>query len=409
MKTILVIADGLGGRPSDANGKTCLEAADTPVLDRYGREGSVGLMDSIKPGVIPGSDTAHLSIFGYDPHSYYTGRGVYEAAGIGMEVKRGDVCFRTNFATLNEEGEIADRRAGRIQSGQEELERALSDLHHPNYEDIKVEFKTSTEHRGALLLRGDNLGGNVSDTDPHELGVVPPECQAFDDRSKKTAEVINEVMGQAREILSSHSLNKEREKQGKPPANVLLCRGAAEYPEIPSVQQKYGIEASVTAAGALYIGVAKICGMEFRPAEGATGTVDSNIKNKAKVGLEELKKGKDHVFLHFKGTDNASHDHDSEGKIKFIEKIDRTFAWLEDNLDWSDAHLAFAGDHTTPIEFGEHVADPVPVLIRGPNIIKDGVEKFDERSCASGGLGRFSGRLLPMLLSYSNLGKKFGA
>ncbi len=409
MKAVLVIADGLGGRPTDLNGETCLEVADTPVLDRYAERGSVGLMDSIKPGVRPGSDTAHLSIFGYDPYSCYTGRGVFEAAGIGMDVERGDVCFRTNFATLDSEGKITDRRAGRIQEGQEKLEAALSDLGSELGGDVEVSFKTSTEHRGALLLRGKGLGDEVTDTDPHELGVKPPEARGLNGESEKTAGIVNELMEEAREILSAHPLNEKRKEKDKPPANALLCRGSAGYPEIPSVEEKYGIRASVTAAGALYIGVAKICGMEFVPAEGATGTLDSNIKNKVKVGLEELEKGKDLAFLHFKGTDNASHDHDSQGKIRFIEKIDSTLGFLEDKLDWTESSLAFAGDHTTPIESGDHVADPVPAVIRGPGVRKDGVRKFDEVSCNDGGLGRFSGQLLPMVLSYSDMGEKYGA
>jgi len=409
MKSVMIIADGLGGRPTDWEGKTCLEAADTPVLDELAARGATGLMDSIGPGISPGSDTAHLSLFGYDPYRYYTGRGVFEAAGIGMDVRSGDVCFRTNFATVDEEGKIADRRAGRIQQGQDRLQEALAQLSSDKYPDVEVVFQTSTEHRGALILRGQGLGDDVSPTDPHELDTPIAESVAEDEKSRKTAEVLNEVTEKARDILREEPLNVEREEEGKLPANALLARGAASYPDLPDVGDKYGITASVVAAGALYIGAAKIAGMEPKEAEGATGTVDSKIINKVKLAQEELERGKDLVFVHFKGTDNASHDHDPQAKIKFIEKIDRTFAWLRDNLDWEETHVGFAGDHTTPIRYGEHVADPVPVLMNGPSVRRDRVEAFDERSCGEGGLGRFSGNLLPILLSYSNLGKKFGA
>lgn len=409
MKSLLVIADGLGGRPTDIDGKTCLEKAKTPALDRLTERGAVGLMDPIKPGIRPGSDTSHLSIFGYDPEEYYTGRGVFEAAGIGMDVKPGDVCFRTNFATLNERGEIEDRRAGRIQEGQDKLEEALGELHSEEYPGVEVIFRASTEHRGALLLRGKDLGDKVTDTDPHQLGIVPPKAEGEDDPSQKTARVLNEVLEQAGEILVDHPFNKGRRREGELPVSTLLTRGAARYPHVPSVKEVYGIDASVIAAGALYIGVAKIVGMEFKSAEGATGTLDSNILNKVKLARDEFGRGKDLVFVHFKGTDNASHDHDAPGKVQFIEKIDRTFAWLADHLNWDETHLAFAGDHTTPIQFGDHVADPVPVLFAGPNVRRDKIERFDEIACADGGLNRFSGQLLPTLLSYSNIGEKFGA
>ncbi len=163
----MAICDGLGGRPTDVDGKTCLEAAETPNLDELAERGTNGLLDPIKPGIRPGSDTAHLSLFGYDPYEYYTGRGIFEAMGIGMDVCKGDISFRTNFATVDEDLVIKDRRAGRISEGQEELEEALQELE-PSVDDVEAEFQASTEHRGALVLRGDDLSGSVADVDPHE-------------------------------------------------------------------------------------------------------------------------------------------------------------------------------------------------------------------------------------------------
>lgn len=410
MKTIMIIADGLGGRPTDMDGKTCLQVAETPEIDDLlARRGAGGLMDPIGNGVRPGSDTAHLSLFGYDPYECYTGRGVFEAAGIGMDLTENDVCFRTNFATIDSDGNIADRRAGRISEGQDELEEALSGLESEKFPEVEVRFKRSTEHRGALCLRGPELGGSVSPTDPHELGIPVPESVGGDEKSKKTASILNEVTRQARETLRDLPVNTKREKEDKLPANALLSRGAAKYPEIPSIEEKYEVTSSVIAAGALYIGVARVAGMEFKPVEGATGTVDSNILNKAKMAISELEKGKDMVFVHFKGADNASHDHDAEAKAKYIEKVDDTIGWLKKNLDWEETHLSFAGDHSTPIQYGDHVADPVPTMIVGPNVRRDELKAFDEYSCMGGGLGRFSGNLLPMTLSYSNELPKFGA
>ncbi|MFP3953684.1 MAG: 2,3-bisphosphoglycerate-independent phosphoglycerate mutase [Candidatus Acetothermia bacterium] len=409
MKTILVIADGLAGRPDDTEAGTCLQVAKTPTIDGLVSRGTAGLMHPIKPGVRPGSDTAHLSLFGYNPYQYYTGRGVFEAAGIGMELSENDVSFRTNFATIDPDGKITDRRAGRISEGQEELEEALSGLTSEKYPDVEIRFKTSTEHRGALSISGDGLGGNVTPTDPHELGVPIPQSQGLDERSSKTADVLNEVTSQARDLLESAPINVQRREEGKLPANAILSRGAAKYPDMPPVEEVYGITASVVAAGALYIGVARVAGMEYIPVEGATGTVDSKIINKAKAALKELDRGKDLVFIHMKGTDNASHDHNAEAKVKFIEKIDETFAWLDDNIDWSETHLCFTGDHTTPINYGDHVAEPVPAMAIGPNVKPDNVEKFDEYTAMNGGLGTFNGQILPITLSYSDQLKKFGA
>ncbi|MBS3786822.1 2,3-bisphosphoglycerate-independent phosphoglycerate mutase [Candidatus Bipolaricaulota bacterium] len=410
MKTIMIVTDGLGGRPTDIDGKTCLQVAETPEIDDLlARRGTGGLMDPIANGVRPGSDTAHLSLFGYDPYEYYTGRGVFEAAGIGMDLTENDVCFRTNFATIDSNGNIADRRAGRISESQDELEEALADLESEKFPEVEVRFKRSTQHRGALCLRGPELGGNVSPTDPHELGIPIPESSGQDEKSKKTASILNEVTQQARKILDKHPVNEQREKEGKLPANAILSRGSAKYPELPSVEEKYGVTSSVIAAGALYIGVARVAGMAFKQVEGATGTVDSNILNKAKKSVDELEKGKDMVFLHFKGADNASHDQDAEAKTKYIEKVDDTIGWLKKNTDWESTHLSFAGDHSSPIQYGDHVADPVPVMITGPNVRRDELKTFDEYSCMKGGLGRFSGNLLPMTLSYSNQLPKFGA
>lgn len=410
MKTIMIIADGIGGRPTDLDGETCLQVADTPEInDLLARRGAGGLLDPINNGVRPGSDTAHLSLFGYDPYEYYTGRGVFEAAGIGMDLTENDVCFRTNFATIDSDGNIADRRAGRISEGQDELEKALEELRSERFPEVEVRFKRSTEHRGALCLRGPELGGNVSPTDPHELGIPIPESSGQDEKSEKTASVLNDVTRQAREILSDHPINEQREKEDKLPANAILSRGSAKYPNLPSIEERYEVTSSVIAAGALYIGVARVAGMEFKPVEGATGTVDSNILNKAKMAVNELEGGKDLVFVHFKGADNASHDHDPEAKAKYIEKVDDTIGWLKKNLDWEKTHISFAGDHSSPVQYGDHVADPVPAMIAGPNVRRDQLKTFDEYSCMGGGLGRFSGNLLPMTLSYSNELPKFGA
>ncbi|HED03397.1 MAG TPA: 2,3-bisphosphoglycerate-independent phosphoglycerate mutase [Candidatus Fraserbacteria bacterium] len=411
MKALLVIADGLGGRPSDYQGQTCLEAARTPQLDELARRGITGLLDPIRPGVRPGSDTAHLSLFGYDPYRCYPGRGVFEAVGVGLEVQPGDVSFRTNFATVNEKFIVQDRRAGRIESGQDRLEAALGELKLPGFPEVSVQFKASTEHRGALVLRGPGLSAAVSEADPHETGRLVLEVRPTDETeaARRTADILNELIRESYQLLKDLPLNRARVQEGLPPANILLPRGAAGMPDLPQLPQLYGISGTVIAAGALYIGIGVLAGLEFKRAEGATGGLDSPILNKAKLAVAEFRRGADFIFLHVKGSDSAGHDHDAQAKIGFIEKIDEMLGYLAEQLDWQETHLAFTGDHCTPIGYGDHTAEPVPLLIVGPEVLPDQVTHIGERAVMSGGLDRVQGNVVPMLASYSNWLKKFGA
>jgi 2,3-bisphosphoglycerate-independent phosphoglycerate mutase len=413
-KAFLFIADGLGGRPSDMNGKTCLEAADTPNLDELSSKGINGLLHPIGRGVRAGSDTSHLALFGYNPEKVYTGRGVFEASGIGMDVQEGDVCFRTNFATVDENLKVKDRRAGRIDEGQDRLEQALQDqLELNRYKDLEIKFRASTQHRGALILRGSKLSDNITDTDPHKTGTKIKECEPLDRSkdSKRTAKIINRITEKAHEILKDLELNEEREGSGKLPANGLLIRGASKPPDIQPFSEKYGLDGTAIAGGALYLGVAEQVGLQSKKPKGATGDTNSKIINKAKLAVKELEeRDKDFVFIHVKGTDNAAHDHDPEAKKRFIEKIDGTVGYLIDNLDWENTHLTFTGDHTTPCEYGDHTAEPLPILFCGREVRIDSVEEFGERSCAEGDLGHMEGQeVLPLLFNYNNWLDKFGS
>lgn len=411
MKGILVIADGLGGRPTDLDGLTCAEAAETPYLDALSTRGSLGLVDPIGPGIRPGSDTAHLSLLGYDPYKVYTGRGVFECLGMGMDVQAGDICFRANFASVEPSDQglrLLDRRAGRIDEGQKELEDALRSLSVPG---VEIEFLSSTQHRGALRIRGENLSRFISETDPHEVGTVLHLSQPTQDEAgtERTAEIINQITQQSYELLCDLPLNRKRNADGKFPANVILLRGAADCPVLPSIESLTGARGAVIAGGALYRGVAEACGMDFIPVQGATGGLNTDISAKANAVLETLKQY-DYVFCHLKGTDNAGHDQNAADKKAFIERMDsELFKVLIEQVDWDETHLAFTGDHCTPIDFGDHTVDPVPVLFVGPNVPRDSGTTFGARVAGQGGLGRFSGRVLPMLLGYCNWAPKFGA
>lgn len=409
MKGVLVIADGLGGRPTDWGGQTCLQAARTPHLDALARRGAVGLLDPIGPGIRPGSDTAHLAIFGYDPERDYPGRGVFEAAGVGLDVGAGDICFRTNFATVDEALIVVDRRAGRIESGQEELEQALQGLTLETAPDVQVRFRASTEHRGALVLRGEGLSPHITEADPHQTGIEVRAVVPTDGTSnaERTARIVNEMIRRSYELLNDLPVNRARREEGKPPANVVLPRGASTIPHFPTLPERYGIEGSVIAAGALYIGIGVLIGLAFKPVEGATGGVDSKVVKKAERALQELGT-KDFVFAHMKGTDSAGHDHNAEAKVAFLEKIDEAMGVLMGNMDWGETHLAFTGDHCTPVVYGDHTGEPVPVVIAGPNVLPDRVGTFSEASAMEGGLGRFSRNVVPVLASYNNWLRKVG-
>jgi len=384
-KAILVIVDGLGDRVA-REGKTPLQLTKKPNLDELAREGSVGLMNALGPGVIPGSDTSHLAILGYEPSIYYKGRGPLEALGVGINLKEGDVAFRCNFATVDEELKIIDRRAGRLKDEGKELAKSLQGL---KIEGIEVIFASSTEHRGVLVLRGDGLSSDISDTDPHtseNVFVLESKPLNPGKETKKTAKIVNEVVKKSKDILSSHPINKQREKEGKLPANIILTRGAGAYQKVESLKDRYGFNSCCIAGAALYKGVAIYVGMEVLEVPGATGRIDTDIEAKAFAAKEALKKF-DFVFIHIKGTDSASHDGNLKDKILMIEKVDK----LVNLLKKEDAYLIVTADHSTPVSIKRHSSDSVPLLIYGGNIRKDKVKFFDEISASSGCLGHLTG------------------
>lgn len=404
-KAVLFIVDGLGGRPTDMDGETCLEAADTPNLDEMASEGINGLLHTVRRGVKPGSDVAHLSILSYDPNEGYTGRGVFEALGYGIEAEEGCIYFRTNFATVDEDNIVQDRRAGRIKEGREELEEAINSI---ELEDVDFDFRATHQHRGFLMLKGEDLTHEVTDTDPHDPGLEMNKCRSTGN-GDKTAEAVNEFVEKSREVMKNLDINEKRKEEGKPPANCLILRGASVVMEEESLDEKYGVESACVGSGPLYLGIARSVGMEMIKPEGATGDVDSDLIAKAKAAEEELK-DKDFVFIHVKGADNAGHDQDAEKKKKFLEKVDGAVGHLMENLDWERTHMVFTGDHTTPIDYGNHTAEPVPVVYYGPRVRTDGVEEIGERSCAQGDLGHMDGlEVLPVLFNLNDWIEKYGS
>jgi 2,3-bisphosphoglycerate-independent phosphoglycerate mutase len=401
-KAILIVCDGLGDR--QIKGKTPLQRARRPNMNALASKGISGLMHTIAPGIIPGSDTAHLALLSYDPYVCYQGRGVYEALGAGLELEEGDIAFRCNFATVDDMMVVTDRRAGRISGVGPELAKELNGQ---KVDSTDIVFKATTEHRGVLVLRGEGLSRNVSDVDPHEANVPVMKSKPLDGtmESKRTAFILNRFTSLSHEVLMDNPINIEREKKGKPPANIVLARGAGAYSRLDSLQDKFGIKSACIAGGALYKGVARAVGMDVIDVKGATGTADTDLMAKAAAAKSALS-DYDIVFVHVKATDNFSHDGDVNGKIRMIEKIDKMVGYLMK----TGAYIILTGDHSTPCALKNHCADPLPVTIFGESLRLDGVKKFDEISCMAGGLGRIRGLdVMPLILSYTGRLKIFGS
>ena len=404
-KILLVIFDGLGDRPlTELGHKTPLEATPKPNLDWFAANGVNGLLDPIAPGVPAGSDTSHLALFGYDPHEVYTGRGPFEAAGVGIDLESGDIAFRGNFASVDEEMRLTDRRAGRIREGTDELAKALDGL---KIGRIKVMFRAGTDHRAALVLRGRGLSPRVSDTDPHELGVEVLECKPLESAAKATAKVVNTFTKQAHKILKDHAVNRARTSRGEPPANVVLLRGAGVFPDLTPIPDKLHMKAAGIAGVTLIRGMFRMVGIDVLEVEGATGGLDTDMIAKADAALTALETY-DLVILHIKAPDLCGHDGKASEKIHVIERMDQMMGHLKAKLS-ADVIVAMTADHSTPVAVKDHSGDPVPLTVFGEGVRVDGVLSFDERSVAHGSLGRLRGReLMDVLLDAANRSPKFG-
>ncbi len=404
MKIFLLIADGLGDRPSEVlKGMTPLEAANKPNLNKMAHEGMVGLIDPIKPGIIPGSDTSHLNYLGYDPMKYYTGRGPFEALGTGLKLEPGDIAFRANFATVDEGFVVRDRRAGRIRKDTDKLAKSLN----MEIDGVKIMFKEGTEHRGALVLRGKGLSPEVSENDPHHEGLKVKMVQPLKDEAERTAIILNEFFNRSHEILNSHPVNESRIKSGELPANAILFRGGGIVPDIPKFKELHGFSGGFVAAVALVSGICTLAGLKNYTPAGVTGSLDTNIEAKLTAGLEALK-NEDFVIVNVKGTDIAGHDGDPIAKMKFIERIDQAIGKvLINRLD--DVLFCFTGDHSTPATVKEHTSDPVPILIYYKGSRADKIENLAESQCRTGTLRIMGSDLMDVLKSHAGKAEKFGA
>ncbi len=412
-KLLIFIGDGMGGRPiAELDSQTTIEAANTPAMDRVAREGSCGMLDPIAPGRPAGSDTAHMAILGYEPEKYYRGRGPFEAKGVGIEVRPGDVAFRCNFATV--EGKmVVDRRAGRIKSGTVELADAIRE-EIPKIGDVQIIFEPSVEHRAALVLRGPGLSHEISEVDPHEPDVDYFESHALEGAedvagANKTARVINEFVKRANEVLQDHPVSKQRRAQGLPPANIVLPRGAGTAVHLEDFEQRYGVHGAMIVEVDLVRGVGEYLNMDVIHVDGATGGQDTDELAIARAIVEAFETH-DFVLANIKCPDLGGHDGDCQTKIDAIEKVDRAIGHLLENLDWDCTTIMVTADHCTPCSLMDHSGDSVPIAFFGNGTRPDDVDVYGERACSKGIMGNLRGmEVMNVMLNFAGRAEKFGA
>lgn len=387
-KLVLLVIDGLGGLPIEPGGPTELEAAQTPNLDQLAAEGTLGLTVPVRPGITPGSGPGHLSLFGYDPLEFDVGRGVIEAAGIGLNVARGDLAARGNFATVDEQGLITDRRAGRISS--EEARPLIEKLKSIDLEGVEAQVEVLREYRFALVLRGEGLSANIDDTDPLETGQAPLPARALDQASERATELVNQWIDEARRILAD-----------EPKANALTMRGFSTNPELPQFDEIYGLSAGCIAVYPMYRGISRLVGMQLIDFEGEAPEDEFRA---ARSATEKY----DFLFIHIKKPDSLGEDGNFDGKAAYLGKIDQALPTL---LEAHPDVIAVTGDHSTPSRLKYHSWHPVPTLLWAPETARPDIQSaFGESRCTVGGLGIFPAYdLLPLMMAHGRRLEKFGA
>ncbi|MBI4198873.1 MAG: 2,3-bisphosphoglycerate-independent phosphoglycerate mutase [Chloroflexi bacterium] len=384
-KIVMLVVDGLGGSPHPETRRSELEMARLPNLHRLAGESSGGRTVPVLPGIAPGSGPGHLALFGYDPLKYYIGRGVLETLGIDAPIGAGDVAARGNFCTVDGNGRLVDRRAGRIPSQES---RPLCDLLDTiKATGVQLKVLPVQDYRFVLLMKGEGLSDQLGETDPQRNGVEPLPVLPLAQEAKKSAEAANQFVERAREHL-----------RGREKANMVLLRGFSRLPSLPSMGAAYKLNPAAVAAYPMYRGLARVVGMKVIP----TGkTFDDELAT-----LEEHYEEHDFFFLHYKPADAAGEDGNFEAKVRALEELDARIPRL---VELNPDVLVVAGDHATPSLLASHSWHPVPLLLRSKYTRGDGVPEFTERACAQGSLGTFPAvHLMLQVLAHAGRLAKFG-
>ncbi|MDF2841178.1 MAG: 2,3-bisphosphoglycerate-independent phosphoglycerate mutase [Clostridia bacterium] len=389
-KILLLVLDGIGDIPHRSYGKkTPLEYAITPNLDKLARNSVMGRLIPVLPGVTPGSGPGHLGLFGYNPLEYEMGRGILEAVGLGLDIKDGDIAFRCNFASADDNGVITDRRAGRIPT--EKCEE-LCDLLGQSIQEIdgiKVIIRPSMQHRFVVVFSGQNLCDALTDSDPLSEGRLPLEVKALNEKSEYTAQIANRFYEEVRKGL------KDLE-----PANSILMRGFSGKPRMPSMMERFKLNAVCLASYPMYKGLSKLVGMTVIDEAG------QSIKELFQK-YNELHNKYDFFFIHVKYTDSNGEDGNFVQKSVIIEEVDK---WLPTILEKKPNVLCITGDHSTPAAMKAHSWHHIPVMINSDYCGADEATRFTENECNIGGLGTFESKhLINYLLANAMKLNKFGA
>lgn len=387
-RIVLVVIDGLGGLPDLKTGRTELETAATPNLDRLARGAAVGLVHPVGLGIRPGSGPGHLALFGYDPLRCNVGRGVLSALGVRFDLREGDVAARLNLATVDADGRVVDRRAGR--PADEENRRLVARLREEvdAPADVELFFESEKEHRLVMVLRGDGLSAALSDTDPQETGVPPLHVRPLAEGAERTARIVQDVLDDANRALSD-----------EPRANALLARGFGAYERYPSMAERYRLTALAVARYPMYRGVARLVGMDIHPPPASD---EASV-----AALAERFDAYDFHFIHFKAVDSRGEDGDFAGKVEAIEAVDHLIPRIE---TLEPDVLVVTGDHSTPSRWRAHSWHPVPVLLASRWTRPAPIDGFGERECVKGELGTFLAKdLMTLALAHGDRLAKFGA
>ena len=385
-KIVLLVADGLGGLPLTPGGQTELETARTPNLDALATRGVLGLSTPVLPGITPGSGPGHLGLFGYDPLEFRIGRGVLEALGIDFDLGPNDVAIRGNFCSLDAEGKISDRRAGRIAS--DIGKKLCAKLDKITIPGVEVFVRPVKEYRLVIVFRAAGLGGAVADTDPQKTGVPPLDPVAKDPGSQRTAEIARQFLARAREVLKDDF-----------PANFFTMRGIDKRPAIPTFSEVYGLKAGAVAVYPMYRGLARLVSMDVLD---AGQTLEDQCAR-----LEQSWNDYDFFFMHYKYTDSTGEDGNFPAKVERIEQLDAVLPRIQ---ALKPDVLVVTGDHSTPSKMKSHSWHPVPTLLAAETCRPDACTRFGEQECLRGGLGQFPAKYL-MTLAMAHAGRleKYGA
>lgn len=386
-KIAMLILDGLGGLPKEAGGKTELETAMTPHLDALAGLSALGLSVPLGPGITVGSGPGHLALFGYDPLACEIGRGPLEALGVDFDLHPDDVAARGNFCTVDSNGILTDRRAGRLPT--EDSMKLIEKLREIRIEGVEIFIEPVKEHRFAFILRGEGLGSNVSETDPLITGAQPLLLKARDKISQRTPEIVNHFVNEAKKLLRDEY-----------PANMILLRGFAKLPIVPTFQEMYKLSPACIAVNGMYRGVSRLAGMDILDVNG-TSLADEFTT------LENVWGQYDFFYLHFKKTDTCGENGDFDGKVRAIEEFDQQIPRL---MDLQPDVVIVTGDHSSPAVLKFHSWHPVPLLIYSKFCRANGIAEFGESACAKGNLGHvFARHIMPIALANAGRVAKYGA